>query len=361
MSLQMGTNSNFVADVVGISPFQQGILEAVRESCGVIALLVLALLAGLAEPLVGVGMLILVAVGLGSYALVGNFAWLLVASLVWSQGMHVWMPLPHSMTLALAEPGQAGRRIGQVHAAGAGGAAIGLVAGWFLHAVLGVEIRPLYVLAGVASLFAAAACLGIPRRIKTERPRFVFRRKYWLYYILCFLEGWRKQIFVAFAGFLLVRQYGVSLETMLLLWIAIHAITYVASPIVGRTIDRVGEKSVLVFYFACLTVFFVGYAFLRNKYALYAIYVIDSSFFALAMAMTTYVNRIAPKREHTATLSMGVAMNHVAAVSMPLVGGLLWKYAGYQWAFLAGAFAAAVSILPSLLMPSRPDGHATST
>jgi len=357
MAIQLATNSNFVADEIGISAEQQGLLEAIRESCGVIALAVLALLAGLAEPLIGAAMLVLLAVGLGSYIFVPDYAWLIVASLVWSQGIHVWFPLPDSMTLALAEPGKAGKRLGQIHAAWAAGFGGALVVAYLLRVVGGVQIRPLYVLAGAAGLLGAGLCLGIPRTIKTARPRFVFRRKYWLYYLLCFLEGWRKQIFVAFAGYLLVKHYGAPLETMLGLWVIIQAISYVAAPLVGRLIDRTGERPVLVFYFACLTAFFVGYAFIKSKSALYAIYVIDSAFFVFAIALKTYVNRIAPKSEHTATLSMGVAVNHVSAVLMPIVGGLLWRLAGPEWTFLIGAFAAAASIGPALFLPGRPQRH----
>lgn len=353
MAIQLGANSNFVVEEIGVSGLQQGLLETFRESCGIIALGVLAMLVGLAEPIIGAGMLLLVAVGLSSYAAVPDYLWLVAASLVWSQGLHVWMPLPNSMTLALAEPGKAGRRLGQVHAAGAAGMAVGLLAAYLLHVSLKVQIRPLYVMAGGAALLGACACLAIPRKIKTPRPRFVFRRKYALYYLLCFLEGWRKQIFVAFAGYLLVRYYDVKLETMLLLWLAIQSISYLAAPPVGRIIDRIGERRVLMFYFACLTVFFVGYAFIKNRYVLYGLYVIDSAYFVLAMALTTYVNKIAPKSEHTATLSMGVAMNHIAAVTMPLVGGLLWKYCGYQWTFLIGAAAAAASIPVAALLPSN--------
>jgi len=350
MSLQLGVNSNFVAEEMGLSGFEQGLLETCREVCGIVALGVLAILAGVAEPLVAAAMLVLFGLGIGGYAFVHDYLWLVLVSLVWSQGLHVWMPLPNSMALALAEPGRAGRRVGQVHAAGAAGSGLGLVAALVLY-LMGVKIRPLFLVAGAAGLLAAVACLGIPRNIKTPGPRLVFRRKYSLFYLLNFLEGWRKQIFVAFAGFMLVRMYGADLRTMLLLWIAIRAISWVASPPVGRLIDRVGERRTLVFYFVCLTLFFIGYAVIQSKFVLYAIYVVNGAFVVFSMALTTYVNRIAPPREHTPTLSMGVAMNHVAAVLMPLVGGLLWKFAGYQWTFLAGAAATALSVLAALRLP----------
>jgi MFS family permease len=351
-ALLIGANSNFVGEEMGLSGQQQGVLEAVRETCGIIALLVLAMLSGFPEPLVGAAMLVFVGMGLGAYNWVPDYTWLVMASLVWSQGLHVWMPLPNSMTLALAEPGRAGRRVGQIRAAGAAGSGIGLVVGLGLS-YLGVTIRPLFLFAGGAAVAAAVACVGIPRRIKTPGPRLVLRRSYRLYYLLSFLEGWRKQIFVAFAGFLLVKHHNVKLEDMLWLHIAIHAVMWLASPMVGRLIDRVGERKVLVFYFACLTVFFLGYAYVRDVNVLCGLFVLDSAFFVFALALTTYVNRIAPKSEHTATLSMGVAFNHVAAVLMPLVGAALWKYAGYQWVFVAGAAAAALSVPAALCLPKH--------
>jgi len=122
---------------------------------------------------------------------------------------------------------------------------------------------------------------------------------------------------------------------------------------VGRLIDRVGERRVLVFYFACLTVFFVGYAFIRSRAVLYVLFVVDNAYFVFATALTTYVNRIAPPSEHTPTLSMGVATSHVSAVAMPLVGGLLWTHLGYQWAFLAGSAAAALSVGVAMLLPRK--------
>ena len=277
LTLQIALNANFAVEEMNLSGFQQGLLEMFRESCGIFALGILAILAGLAEPLIGAAVLIFLAVGLGSYCFVHNYFWLVIASLVWSQGLHIWMPLPNSMGLALAEPGREGRRIGQIQAAGAAGSGLGLVCALVLN-IAGVAIRPLYIVAGSAALIASAACLYIPRQIRSEKPKLVIRREYGLYYLLNFLEGWRKQIFLAFAGFLLVKVYGTPLSTMLIMWIVVQAVGWFSSPAVGRLIDRIGERKILVFYYSFMTVCFLGYAFIKSKYILYGVFLLDSSF-----------------------------------------------------------------------------------
>ena len=357
MALQMGMDANFVANDLGITGWQRAQAEAVRESCGIVAFAFLAILAGLPEPIIAAGMLALLGVGIGGYAFVPNFGWFVGMSLVASQGLHVWMPLPRSMAMALADPARIGHRMGQVHSAGAGGFICGIAVGLGLNR-LGVQIRPLFLLAGTMAIVAGAMCLGIPRQIKTPGPRLVFRRRYGLFYVLSFLEGWRKQIFVCFAGFLLVREYDTPLWVMLTLAGGVHTLTYIGAPHVGRLIDRVGERRVLMFYFGCLTFFFIGYAVIPIRGVLFALFVVDNAFFVFAMALTTYVGRIAPGREHTATLSMGVAMNHVAAVIMPLVGGLLWWRVGYEWTFLVGALAAAVSVVVAMRLPRKSSARA---
>jgi MFS family permease len=296
-------------------------------------------------------MLMLLAVGLGSYFFAQNYLWVLLLGLIWSQGLHVWMPLPNSMTLALAEPGRAGHRLGQIQAAGAAGFGGGLIVALVLTLVR-VPMRPMYLLAGTMAILAAASCLRIPRQIKAPGPRLVFRRRYGLYYILSLLEGWRRQISMSFAGFLLVKVYHTKLEIILLLWTIVQVIGYIASPRVGRLIDRIGERRILLFYYSCLTAFFAGYALIPIRLVLYGVFVIDGAFFVFAMALTTYVNRIAPKSEHTPTLSMGVAMNHVAAVTMPFVGGILWE-SGHQWTFLIGTAAAVLSIGAAMRLPKK--------
>ncbi len=350
LTLQITLNSNFLVGEIGISGFQAGLLEGVRESCGIAALGIFVLIAGLTEPVIASLFLILIAVGMGSYSMAPTYRVVMLLSVTWSLGFHVWQPLPNAMTLALAEPGRAGARLGQVGAAGALGSAAGLAIA-FVLTLLGVKIRPLYIIAGAAALLAAAACLGIPRRIKASGPSFVIRKRYARYYVLNFLEGWRKQISIAFGGFLLVKIYNAGLLDVIVLAAMIQTIGYFTSARVGKLIDRVGERKVLVFYYALVTVLFVGYAFLRGRYVLYAVYVLDNATFVFNTGLTTYVNKIAPRSEHRPTLSMGVAANHVASVAMPFLGGILWTILGYQWAFLIGIPAAAASIAIVLKMP----------
>jgi MFS family permease len=286
-----------------------------------------------------------------------HYFWVVILSVIWSQGLHVWMPLPNSMMLSLAEPGRTGYRLGQLQAVGSIASGAALVVCWIL-CVVHVPLRPIYVVAGLVALVGAFACLAIPRDIKTPGPRFVFHRKYSLYYLLCFLEGSRKQIFLAFAGFLLVKKYDTPLKDMILLMAAVQVICWLVSPPIGRLIDRIGERWVLMFYSGCMVVFFIGYAFIPNRSVLWGLFVIDNVLFSLGMALTTYVHKIAPPSEHTPTLSMGVAMNHVAAVLVPLAGAFLWKYVGFRAAFLAGSAIAAVGLLVASKLPRHQRVHA---
>lgn len=352
MSLQTGLNGNFIAQDMGLSGLQQGFLEATRESCGILALGVLMLLAGMSEPRIGVLMLVLMCIGLSAYSMVPSYAWLMICSFVWSQGLHVWMPLPNSMALALSDKGHEGRSLGRLGAAGATGSAAALIIAIGLT-YWGMPIRPMWLIAGSAALLGAFACTAIPRDIKAPGARLVIRKKYRLFYLLQFLEGWRKQIFIAFAGYMLVKEYDTPLRTMLLLFLAAQGAGWLLAPIVGRLIDRVGERSVMTFYYTTMIAVFLAYAFVKEPGILYVMFVADSVLFICTMALTTYVGRLAPPSEHTATLSAGVAANHVASVSMPIVGGLLWAKLGHQWTFVAGAVMATITLIPVMFLPGR--------
>jgi MFS family permease len=276
----------------------------------------------------------------------------MVASFTWSQGFHAWVPLPNSMALAISEKGREGKTLGMLGAASAVGSVVALLVAIFLNRE-GVSIRPMWFIAGAACLLAGAACTKNPRDIRAPGARLIIRKQYGLFYLLQFLEGWRKQIFIAFASFMLVKQYGTPIGTMLWLFLGANALSWFAAPLVGRCIDRFGERAVLLFYYTTMIVVFACYATVKEPRILYVLFIGDSVLFACTMALTTYIGRLAPSEEQTATLSAGVAANHVASVIMPLVGGTLWANYGYQWAFYAGAVMATMTLIPVMFIGPR--------
>jgi predicted MFS family arabinose efflux permease len=148
---------------------------------------------------------------------------------------------------------------------------------------------------------------------------------------------------------------------MLILRGIVQVIGYFTGAAVGRLIDRLGERKILIFYYAGLALFFLGYGTITNTYILYGLFVVDSAFFIFVLALTTFVDKLVPPSEHTQTLSMGVAMDHAAAVTMPLLGGIVWAAFGYKWVFIAGAAVALLSVIPAPYIPKHiPDGASSS-
>lgn len=83
------------------------------------------------------------------------------------------------------------------------------------------------------------------------------------------------------------------------------------------------------------------------------LYCIDNLIFFGAIALTTYLSKIAPPEELKPSLSMGVTFNHISSVAAPLLGGLAWVHFGYQVIFYAGAIVAVISLGFAQFLPSR--------
>jgi hypothetical protein len=296
-------------------------------------------------------LLLLVGVGLTGYVAADSVKDVIVFSVIWSMGFHLWIPLSTNMTLTFARVGHAAERLGQMRAVGAVGSLLGLggivvLASGRLPIVGAVGMRYLFVLCGCVVLVAAVASSRItglkpPSLVKP----WAFKRRYALYYLLTFLEGWRKQIFLSFATFALVREYGAPVYHIATLMFINLGINLVLAPAVGRLIDRVGERAVLSVYYPALAIVFVLYALIPYRTWLYTLYVVDNVLFVLALALPSYLNRVADPDDRRQCLAMGVTMNHIAAVLMPLVGGMLWQHYGYQIPFYCGAAVALVSLI----------------
>lgn len=352
LGIQTAAYPNLMVEALKIRPEQLGILESVRETPGFILVVIAALTAHVAEPVLAGAALLLEALGMGSVYFATSVQMLVLISFTWSLGLHTWMPLNQSIALATAEEDQRGQRLGQMRSVTAFSSLVGM--GLVAAAAPSLGLRAVFLISGAALVVAALNVFRVPRNLRqVEKPRLVFRRRYLLYYALNFLEGCRKQVFITFAVFALVQVYGASVSQIALLMVATNLANLVLAPVIGRLIDRHGERSILTVNYALLVAIFLGYGLVTSRSALFALYAADGVVFTLSLALTTYLGKIAAPRDVMPTLAMGVTANHFAAVIVPVSGGLLWATYGYHVFFLAGAAIALVSLAVTQLLPGR--------
>ena len=343
--VQLTLFNNFIVDRLQIEADQLGVIEALREVPGLLNALIIALLAGLAAPFFAGGALVLMGGGLMAYAVVDNVTSLAVFSVLWSIGFHSWVPLEQSMALQFS-PGQTkGRWLGQLRAVSSVGwlTAIGLCL--LLYRFIGYN--GLFLMAGTATMGGGFCMFFASRRRVPGERALVFRRRYTVYYLLQFLQGCRKQMFITFAIFALVKIHGMPVTTTMVLVLINQILVTLTGPTVGRWVDRFGERRMLSWSYVGLIFVFLGYATVTHRPTLYVLYCIDNVIFFGGIALTTYLYKIAPSEDLKPTLSMGVTMNHTAAVAAPLVGGFAWYYFGYEVIFYAGAVVAFISLIVS--------------
>lgn len=335
---------NFITEMLGVQPIQMGALETTREIPGLLAVGIAAIVAHHAEAKIGALCLCLSAVGVAATGFVHTFGQLVLVTVFWSVFMHQWFTSSSAIPLALASGQEGGRHLGRMSGVGAGATILAFL---LIRPLAGHVPYPAFFVTAALFIFAGGLCLLPMSGASTthNRPRLLYRREYRLYYGLTFLEGCRRQIFSTFALFALVQHWKVTLpEIATLMLINAVASFLVAAPI-GRLIDRVGERYTMTFYYAAIALTFAGYALVQEVLVLKVLWVVDSILFSFGVGITTYLNRIVRPNELMPSLSMGQTMNHVAAVVIPITGGLLWHRFGYHAPFWCGVGAALVSLL----------------
>jgi hypothetical protein len=221
-------------------------------------------------------------------------------------------------------------------------------------------------LSGGATVVIAVFCLCAYPQFEAPHPQlktFVLRRRYWLYYALQFMSGARRQIFVVFAGFMMVEKFGFGVQQVTTLYLLTLLINIFVAPVIGRIVGVFGERRALLFEYAGLVMVFSAYGgvYFSGWGVLVAatLYVIDHIFFALALALKTYFQKIADPRDIAPTAAVAFTINHIAAVFLPVLLGLLWLFSPAA-VFVLAAGMAAVSFGLALLIPRHPaKGHET--
>ena len=157
--------------------------------------------------------------------------------------------------------------------------------------------------------------------------------------------GARKQVFFTFGPYVLILFYGAN-AAMISLLFAVSAIAcFFASPVVGRIIDKLGYKIVMISDTLILVIvcFFYGFAhhiFPRDVAFIVCCvnYFLDSVISLASMASNVYVQYLADNQEEVkATISTGVSINHIITIFIALFGGWIWQTLGMELLFIASA------------------------
>lgn len=344
-SVWQATFNNFAVEELGVGPGSVGWIQAVREVPGLVGFLVGLLALFLSE--VRIMALSVVLLGAGTF-LTGQattIPFLLLSTLVMSFGFHFFYPSSNAVVLMTVEKQYAPKGLGQLGSLGAMAtlAATGtvyLLAGPCGYRRLFMIVGGLVAAGGLLLLPLGGAKVGLP-----PRRQVVLRRRYWLYYTLTFLMGSRRHILTTFAIFLLVRKYGISVQTTATLFLINSLINTYALQLVGKLVGRLGERLMLSVASGTLVFVFLGYAYVTYLPALFVLYVMDNILFGFNLALTTYFQKIAVTPEEvTSNLSVGQTIEHIAAIVVPVMGGTVWELFGSQAPFLGGAGIVLVSL-----------------
>jgi hypothetical protein len=349
--------NNFAKESAGFTGWEIGLLQSVREIPGFLAFTAIFFFLIMREQMLAYVSLAVLAVGV---AITGYFpsVWgLIVTTTIMSVGFHYFETANQSLSLQLLPKREAPKVLGQIAGAAAGAqlTAYGLLAvAWI---VLKPSFETLYVVTGAATMVLTVAVVLFFRRFVGDVPQrktIVLRRRYWLYYALTFMSGARRQLFMAFGGFLLVERFGYDVAGLAKLMFVTCAINLVAAPLLGRMVGRLGERATIILENVVLVGVFLGYAFTTSGAVAGALFVLDGVFFTLTLAQRTYFQKIADPADISPTASVAFTINHIAAVALPVTFGLVW-IKNPSIVFEIGAGVATASLLLAFLVPRHPE------
>ena len=361
------TLNNYLAEIHHLGAEARGWLELPRELPGFLIMFVAgAMLTVFRETQMAAAAMLLTALGaVGLGYLAPTHAALVVFIVIWSLGDHIIFAVEGPIGLKLAQGGKEGRRLGQFGGARNLGTIVGVGVIFVLARTLGDRFSLFYAIAAGSALVAGVLYAGLDvGRGDAPSRRLVFKKKYRLFYVISALFGIRKQIFLAFGAWVLVEIHGVSVSTIALLYFIAATLGVVFRPLLGEVVDWLGERVVLaadelLLLGICLTYAFAGEVFSGDGvlFALYAAYILDIILFALRVARTTYLKKIADDpADITPTISMGITIDHAVAMTLPILSGYIWEAYGFQWVFILAGSIAFVGFFVCLQIrtPERP-------
>ena len=349
--------NNFAIEQVNFTGIEIGILQSLREIPGFIAFGVIFLLLLMREQTVAFLALIALGIGTAITGFLPTVMGLYFTTVLMSMGYHYAETIQQSLTLQLIDKHNLPVVMGRQIAIGAFTGLFAFAALYLLVDLLDLGYHLIYLLAGGATVTMAIFMVIKFPHFKGEveqHKKMVIRKRYWLYYLLTFLSGARRQIFVVFAGFLMVEKFHFTVGEMSMLFLVNGVLTIYLAPRIGRLVVYWGEKRTLTLEYIGLIIIFSCYAIVDSAVFACLLYILDHIFFAMAIALKSYLKKIADPADMAATAGVSFSINHIAAVILPFVLGLLWIISP-PLVFLSGTAIAVMSLVLSQMIPGSPE------
>jgi len=348
--LYKGMIDNFLAEVVGMGEMDRGVTEFFRELPGILLVFILATFYMLsAETLYKVGALIMLA-GMAMHAVLPPTKILITLAIcMYSLGEHIQLGMKSTLGLQYAKPGRSGVALGMLSSTSQIGTLVGYLVIVLVFSIF-TKDQPYTMFFAIAAILASvsAVCsLRITGSSKTDehKRRFYFHKKYSKYYMLEMFYGARKQVFFTFGPYVLILFYGANAAQISLLHAVSAIACFYAAPIVGRIIDKLGYKVVMITDTLILVGVCFCYGFAHRLFPMDVAflvccvnYILDSVISLASMAANLYVQDLSDNPdEMKATISTGVSINHVITIFIALFGGWIWQTLGMELLFIASA------------------------
>jgi len=337
--------NNFAVEIVGVDGYQMGVIQSLREVPGFLALLVILAIIMLPEHKLASVSIITLGGGVALTGFLPSFYGLIITTVIMSFGFHYYETVNQSLTIQYFDKKTSPMVFSRLRSISAG---TNIVAGIVVILLLRfLEYKYIYLIAGALVMAIGIYCLRLdptdPDK-PVQRKKLYLKKKYWLYYTLTFLAGARRQIFVAFSIFLMVQKFKFSATEVAVLFILNNLINYFFNPLIGKGINRFGERKMLSLEYGVLVLVFTGYALSDSKLFVAFLYIVDHIVFNFAISIRTFYQKIAEPEDFANGMAMGFTINHVAAVFLPVIGGALWLL-DYRISFFTGVLLAICSLI----------------
>ncbi|WP_028764185.1 MFS transporter [Shewanella colwelliana] len=349
--------NNFVIERANFTGAEIGVLQSLREVPGFLAFTAIFILLLLKEQTFALLSLALLTIGVAVTGFFPQVIGLYVTTVLMSVGFHYFETINQSLTLQWVDKSETAGFFGKALAWRSAAALLGYGSIWLIMSWLQLDYQWMYAIIGVLGLIMVLTLvIYFPQypQGEVQHKKIILRKRYWLYYLLTFFSGARRQIFMVFAGFMMVEKFGYSVSQITALFLINYVVNLLFAPAIGRFIGRIGERNALTLEYIGLIIIFTSYAFVESSDVAAALYVIDHLLFAMAIAIKTYFQKIAAPKDIAATMSVSFTINHIAAVVIPVLLGLLWLESN-KMVFFIGVGFAACSLILALNIPRHPD------